>query len=110
MPNPTPNRLMLSAGFALLVLGSTACRLEAQTRAEGMFERTLTVGGPVTLDIRTGSGNIEIHSGPAEQHSGRRARARGAVVVQRRRRRTDTAHRGDAADHTERRRSSPRAC
>ena len=64
MPNPMPNRLMLSAGFALLVLGSTACRLEAQTRPEGMFERTLAVGGPVTLDIRTGSGSIEIHSGP----------------------------------------------
>src|SRR6188474_1968265 len=60
-----PNRLKLSAGFALLVLGSTACRLEAQTRPEGMFERTLTVGGPVTLDIRTGAGNIDIHSGPA---------------------------------------------
>ena len=60
-----PNRLMLSAGVALLVLGSTACSLEAQTRPEGMFERTLTVGGPVTLDIRTGSGSIEIHSGPA---------------------------------------------
>ena len=60
-----PNRLMFSAGFALLVLGSTACRLEAQTRPEGTFERTLAVGGPVTLDIRTGSGSIEIHSGPA---------------------------------------------
>lgn len=59
-----PNRLMLSAGFALLVLGSTACRLEAQTRPEGTFERTLAVVGPVTLDIRTGSGSIEIHSGP----------------------------------------------
>ena len=59
-----PNRLMLTAGFALLVLGSTACRLEAQTRPEGTFERTLAVGGPVTLDIRTGSGSIEIHSGP----------------------------------------------
>jgi DUF4097 and DUF4098 domain-containing protein YvlB len=59
-----PDRLMLSAGFALVLLGSTACRLEAQTRVEGMFERTLAVGGPVTLDIRTGSGSIEIHSGP----------------------------------------------
>jgi hypothetical protein len=60
-----PNRLILSAGFVLLVLGSTACALEAQTTPEGMFERTLAVGGPVTLDIRTGSGSIEIHSGPA---------------------------------------------
>jgi hypothetical protein len=57
---------MLSAGFALLVLGSTACRLEAQTRPEGMFERTLAVGAPLTLDIRTGSGNIQIHRGPAD--------------------------------------------
>lgn len=60
-------RLVISAGFAVLVLASaTACQLEAQTRAEGMFERTLAVGGPLTLDIRTGSGSIQIHRGPAE--------------------------------------------
>ena len=60
-------RLVKAATITVLVLGSaTACRLDAQTRAEGMFDRTLAVNGPVTLDIRTGSGGIEIHRGPAE--------------------------------------------
>jgi hypothetical protein len=53
-----------SAGLAILVVASAACSVEAQVRPEGMFERTLAVGGPVTLDIRTGSGSIEIHTGP----------------------------------------------
>jgi DUF4097 and DUF4098 domain-containing protein YvlB len=55
---------LIHAGLAILVVASAACSVEAQVRPEGMFERTLTVGGPVTLDIRTGSGSIEIHSGP----------------------------------------------
>src|SRR5688572_7337476 len=60
-------RLLKAATIAVLVLGSaSACRLDAQTRAEGMFDRTLAVNGPVTLDIRAGSGGIEIHRGPAE--------------------------------------------
>jgi DUF4097 and DUF4098 domain-containing protein YvlB len=59
-------RLMTSAGLAVLVVALTACRLDAQTRPEGMFERTLPVAGPLTLDIRTGSGNIEVHRGAAD--------------------------------------------
>jgi DUF4097 and DUF4098 domain-containing protein YvlB len=50
----------LVAVLALAVI--TACQLDAQTR-EGMFERMLAVSGPVTLDVRTGSGNIQIHAG-----------------------------------------------
>ncbi len=62
-----PIRQMTAAAFAALLIGwSAACTLEAQARAEGMFERTLAVGSPVTLDIRTGSGNIEIHSGQVD--------------------------------------------
>jgi hypothetical protein len=62
-----PVPLLIRAGFAVLALAAaTACHLEAQTRPEGMFERTLAVvDGPVTLDIRTGSGSIQIHRGPA---------------------------------------------
>lgn len=59
-------RLVTSAGLAILILASAGCDLEAQTRAEGMFDRTLAVNGPVTLEIRTGSGSIEIHRGPAD--------------------------------------------
>jgi hypothetical protein len=36
----------------------------AQT-AQGSFERTLTVSGPVDLDITTGSGHVIIRTGPA---------------------------------------------
>jgi DUF4097 and DUF4098 domain-containing protein YvlB len=32
-----------------------------------MFERTLDVSGPVTLDVETGSGSIEIRRGPTSQ-------------------------------------------
>src|SRR5918999_2262321 len=59
-------RLMTSVGLAVVLGASTACRLDAQTRAEGMFERMLTVAGPVTLDIRTGSGNVQVQRGPAD--------------------------------------------
>jgi hypothetical protein len=59
-------RKIASAGLAVLVVVSTACRLDAQTRAEGMFERTLPVAGPLTLDIRTGSGNVQVQRGPAD--------------------------------------------
>ena len=32
-------------------------------QARGMFERTLTVDGPVELSVRTGSGSIDIRTG-----------------------------------------------
>ncbi len=43
--------LLLAAAGALLA-------------AEGSFEQTLKVDGPVDLDVRTGSGNITVRSGP----------------------------------------------
>ena len=61
-----PIRLTTSAALAALIIGSSAaCGVDAQVRPQGMFERTLAVSGPVTLDVRTGSGSIEIHGGPA---------------------------------------------
>lgn len=35
----------------------------AQAAARGSFQRTLTVSGPVDLDVSTGSGDIDVHSG-----------------------------------------------
>ncbi|HEX6467214.1 MAG TPA: DUF4097 family beta strand repeat-containing protein [Terriglobales bacterium] len=47
---------------ALLFLSLSACSWAAT--AEGTFDRTLNVGtGAVDLDVRTGSGNISVHSG-----------------------------------------------
>ena len=47
---------------AILVLVLTPAALFA---AEGRFDKTLTVNGPATLDIGTGSGYIHITPGPA---------------------------------------------
>ncbi|HZR30429.1 MAG TPA: DUF4097 family beta strand repeat-containing protein [Terriglobales bacterium] len=46
---------------------------EAQALAVGSFERTLQVSGPVEMEVTTGSGDIEVHTGPANsvQISGR---------------------------------------
>src|SRR5512142_881821 len=35
-----------------------------QASARGSFQRTLTVTGPVDMDLSTGSGNIDVRSGP----------------------------------------------
>ena len=48
---------------AILVLALTPAALFA---AEGRFDKTLTVNGPATLDIGTGSGYIHITPGPAD--------------------------------------------
>jgi Toastrack DUF4097 len=37
----------------------------ARAAVEGHFDRTLTVSGPVDLDVTTGSGNITVHPGDA---------------------------------------------
>jgi DUF4097 and DUF4098 domain-containing protein YvlB len=46
-------------------LATSACLvIDAQgQRAEGSFARTLTVSGPVDLDVQTGSGDIEVRIG-----------------------------------------------
>ncbi len=46
--------------FALL--SGTGC-VSARAAFEGSFDRTLTVSGPVDLDITTGSGNVEVKTG-----------------------------------------------
>ena len=44
--------------------GCDVVQVVAQSeRARGMFERTLTVDGPVELSVRTGSGSIDIRTG-----------------------------------------------
>ena len=59
------------AFFSLCFVALTACdviEIAAQSeRARGTFERTLTVSGPVELNVRTGSGNIDIRTGTADR-------------------------------------------
>jgi hypothetical protein len=50
---------------ALVLACASARAAAAQRAADGSFDRTLTVSGPVELDVSTGSGRIEIRSGPA---------------------------------------------
>lgn len=50
--------------FVLAVLAAFAGAI-AHAAVEGHFDRTLTVNGPVDLDVTTGSGNITIHPGNA---------------------------------------------
>jgi DUF4097 and DUF4098 domain-containing protein YvlB len=49
--------------FALLACLAAIHPLPAQAAAEGSFHQTLKVTGPVTLDIATGSGNVNVHTG-----------------------------------------------
>ncbi|HXP17870.1 MAG TPA: DUF4097 family beta strand repeat-containing protein [Terriglobales bacterium] len=39
----------------------------AEAAAEGSFQRTLQVTGPVRMDLTTGSGNVEVRTGDASQ-------------------------------------------
>ena len=59
--------MTLKAATPLLAcaLATSACLvIDAQgQRAEGSFARTLTVSGPVDLDVQTGSGDIEVRIG-----------------------------------------------
>src|SRR5262245_52823261 len=52
-----------------LAISGNACAVNAQSVAvaTGMFDRTLTVAGPVDLDVRTGSGSIQIRRGGTGQ-------------------------------------------
>ena len=59
------------AFLALCFVALSACdvvEIAAQSeRARGMFERTLTVNGPVDLSVRTGSGNIQIRTAAGDR-------------------------------------------
>jgi DUF4097 and DUF4098 domain-containing protein YvlB len=51
---------------ALLVLAGVAT-LPAHANSEGSFQRTLQTSGPVNLDVQTGSGSIQVHTGGGNQ-------------------------------------------
>ena len=58
---------MVSRFFAPLQIGLLALLLTGSSLASvvGTFDRTLTVKGPVDLEVLTHSGDITVHSGPA---------------------------------------------
>jgi len=57
---------MKKASLALLLVALTL-PVSLFARVEGKFDRTLTVNGSVTLDLTTGSGNITVRTGGANQ-------------------------------------------
>jgi DUF4097 and DUF4098 domain-containing protein YvlB len=62
-------RLLCSIGLSMALLAAAGCDvvdLQAQPASEGMFDRTLAVSGPVSLDVRTGSGDIQIRVGAGD--------------------------------------------
>ena len=58
-------RQILLTGAALIMVGFLA--LPAAAVDEGSFERSLSVTGPVNLEITTGSGGIDIRTGSANR-------------------------------------------
>lgn len=60
---PTKSLIAIAAIAALVWMASPV----AHASAEGSFERTLSVSGPVDLNLTTGSGDIHIASGAAGQ-------------------------------------------
>ena len=58
---PMPRVLAASALLTLLALPQPA----VAQQATGSFDRTLTVTGPVDLEVRSGSGSIEVRTGQA---------------------------------------------
>ena len=57
--------MKLHVSFVLFILLLTS--IAASARAEGHFERTLSVSGAVNLDLNTGSGSVTIKTGGASQ-------------------------------------------
>jgi hypothetical protein len=57
-------RAWLGICFGLAALSGGGCALDARgLQTEGAFDRTLSVGGSVELDVQTGSGTIHVHNG-----------------------------------------------
>ena len=55
----------MSVATAAIVAALLLPAAVAAQAVEGSFDRTLTVSGPVDLDVSTGSGSIEVKTGPA---------------------------------------------
>jgi DUF4097 and DUF4098 domain-containing protein YvlB len=63
----TVQRTARLAVLTLIALGVAPAAHAQIASATGMFERRLSVSGPVDLDVRTGSGSIEIRRGAASE-------------------------------------------
>lgn len=62
-----PSRASVLATVLAIFLVMGIGALPALASAEGSFHRTLTVSGPVNLDVSTGSGSIQVRTGSSNQ-------------------------------------------
>ncbi len=60
------NWLPILAATILTLAAGTLVATPARAAAEGHFERTLKVNGPVDLNVETGSGSISVRTGSAD--------------------------------------------
>lgn len=65
MKSPKIFLLILNACAVATLLSLPA--LPAMAASEGMFQRTLPVTGRVRMDLATGSGNVQVHTGNSNQ-------------------------------------------
>ena len=63
---PRLNWLPILAATILTLAAGTLVATPARAAAEGHFERTLKVNGPVDLNVETGSGSISIRTGSSD--------------------------------------------
>jgi DUF4097 and DUF4098 domain-containing protein YvlB len=59
--------LRVFPALLILVLAATMAAVPAFADKEGHFDRTLTVSGPVDLDVQTGSGTITVRPGDSSK-------------------------------------------
>ena len=59
-------RLAAVVSCGVLAALSSGCDVDARPPVEGAFDRTLAVNGPVDLDIRSGSGSVQIDTGAVD--------------------------------------------
>jgi len=59
-------RLAAVVPWGVLAVLSSGCAVDARPPVEGAFDRTLAVNGPVDLDIRSGSGSVQIDTGAVD--------------------------------------------
>jgi len=58
---------MAKCKFPTVLIACVAACLPAFASAEGSFQRTLQVNGPASIDLTTGSGNVNVHTGSSGQ-------------------------------------------
>jgi Putative adhesin len=62
---PSPNRVGIAAVFLAVALAATGCGCGSQPTAEGSFDKTLTVTGPIRVELMNGGGDSRVTTGPA---------------------------------------------